>query len=157
MGSGAGNIYANTYGSKNEAGIGANVPSSNTHHVALGAKTQEARHQVRPIEENARHVDKRFELHEDGYFCSRGTGRDESFRQYESTSPKEDALEFFESLGSGGKREQLGDGMLRLTLEDSTSVVFREVTRTPGSPAVNIGKSLSQIVKNQKIHFVEKS
>lgn len=158
VGSGASNIYQNTYGTDGDfhSGYDSSHIRRKQNGAAEGAHRAEA--QTSTIDRNARNVDGRFELHDSGYFCERGTGRNSHYRQYVSTTPRKDAERLFSDLGRGGETQPLDSGKgLKTTLDDSTRIVYREETKTPNSPAVSIGRSASPKVKNQKIHFVEKS
>lgn len=41
-------------------------------------------------------------------------------------------------------------------LPDGTRIVYRIITKTPNSPAIEISISASPNIKNQKIHFIGK-
>lgn len=77
-------------------------------------------------------------------------------RQHVCEDPLQEAKELFKILAEGGeKMPYLGKGTL-IKLPDKTTVLIRKATKTPNSPAVNIGDSASSLIKNQKIHFVRR-
>ena len=156
MGSGAGDIYENTFGGKSEQ-ESTTDPDKTVERHSISTTTQPQKENVgSSIVGNLEKVSGRFELHEDGFFCDRGTGRDESFRQHVSSNPIGNARNLFDSLGYGGRMKPLDNGKgVQATLDDLTRITFRSETNTPNSPAVNIGRSASPKVKNQKIHFIE--
>lgn len=119
--------------------------------VAPEAKSDEV-HTVSHLDANAAFLHPRFKVQKDGCFCERGRGTGINKRQYISDDPLSDAVEFFEALSRGGSSRRFPKGIIK-TLDDGTRITFREVTSTPDSPAVEIGRSASQFIKNQKIHF----
>lgn len=60
-------------------------------------------------------------------------------------------------LGKGGKESALPNGHgKRKDLSDKTTIIYREKTSTPNSPAVSLNISKDSKIKNQKIHFEKK-
>ena len=93
-----------------------------------------------------------FNLGDDGYFAREGSKRHN--RVFESDDPLRDSRSVFERISAGGEdlAEPKVDALRRLS--DGTRINYRQVTKTPNSPAVQISRSKTDIVKNQKVHFV---
>ncbi len=69
----------------------------------------------------------------------------------------ESSQEFYNLISNGGTESKLHNGHgVKSVLDDGTIIVYRQFTSTTNSPAIDITKSPSSSVKNQKIHFVEK-
>ena len=153
MGSGAGGLYGESSKTAHEQ---AESDGMRVHERSTAAFADNLHSWAGTIDHNAESVRARFGLSEDGYFCKRGTGRDDSFRQFRTNTPLQDAEEFYAKLGSGGITTPLprGNGT-KTQLADETIIVFRPATRTPDSPAVSIAHSASDLVRDQKVHFFQ--
>lgn len=104
------------------------------------------------IEQNVSKMGKAFPLTASGYFGSKG----KNVRIIKSAVPEKIANEFYTKIKAGGKSEPLKNGHGSMTmLGDGTVIVYRPVTSTTGSPAVNIKVIKPGRVKSQKIHFVK--
>ena len=67
------------------------------------------------------------------------------------------ARDFYEKIAKGGLEESLSNGKgVSTRMKDGTVIVYREITSTPNSPAVEINIRKIKVntkIKNQKIHF----
>lgn len=89
-----------------------------------------------------------------GHFGNKGRSR--NVRVIKSKDPVADARAMYESLKEGGVEKTLPGGKgYRAVFDDGISVVFREQTSTPNSPAIEIQGSSSSMIRDQKIHFLE--
>ena len=145
MGSGYAGKYENTYGSNvsiQDNNIEVQEPKFNYG----GKKTS--------IDENAKYVKDKYGLDENGKFCE-STKRAQIYR---SKNPIEDSIDFYEKLGTGGRKGVLSNGHgTRTFLDDGSVITHRIVTSTPDSPAVDIKIVSPSFVKPQKIHFIYES
>lgn len=88
-----------------------------------------------------------------GYFGKAG----KNVRVIESKDNYATAESFYNTISSGGCEYKLKNGHGVMTiLPDGTRIVYRVVTKTQGSPAVEISISSSPKIKDQKIHFIKK-
>lgn len=88
-----------------------------------------------------------------GYFGQKG----KNVRIITSKDNFATANYFYKTISFGGVEYKLKNGHGVMTvLPDGTRIVYRVVTKTQGSPAIEISISASQKIKNQKIHFVKK-
>ena len=145
MGSGYAGKYENTYGSNasiRDDTIEVQEPKFNYG----GKKTS--------IDENAKYVKDKYGLDENGMFCQ-STKRAQI---YKSKNPIEDSIDFYEKLGTGGRKDTLPNGHgTRTFLDDGSVITHRIITSTPDSPAVDIKIVSPSFVKPQKIHFIYES
>lgn len=103
------------------------------------------------VEQNAESMKETYPLTPSGYFGEKG----KNVRIIKSPDPITTARDFYSRIRAGGDVSPLPNGKGTMTkLSDGTLIVYREVTSTPGSPAVEITVSGSKTIKNQKIHFV---
>lgn len=110
---------------------------------------------TRSLVDNLPSVTKEFPLSSSGYFGVKGsTGK---VRRIKSDNPNKTACRFFEQIAQGaGEGKDLGDGKgIRVVLTDGTTLVYREVSSSDGSPAVDINlvHRIGSVVRSQKIHF----
>ncbi|MEC0180519.1 hypothetical protein P4H61_03285 [Paenibacillus peoriae] len=64
------------------------------------------------------------------------------------------AREFFNEKTQGFKTEKdLGNGKILRIMEDGTTVTYRSVSHSDGTPAVDINGG--NMLKQQKIHFIK--
>ncbi len=98
--------------------------------------------------------------YKDGFFGKEGkakSNKKKNYRQINSKDPIKTAREFYEKIAKGGTEEPLSNGKgVKTELKDKTIIVYREITSTPNSPAVEINIKRSTInakIKSQKIHF----
>ena len=146
MGSGYAGKYENTYGSNVKIQDNSNSDSSVPEVKYSRKKTS--------IDENAKFVKDKYGLDENGMFCE-STKRAQVYR---SKKPIEDSIDFYEKLGTGGRKDTLPNGHgMRTFLDDGSVITHRIVTSTPDSPAVDIKIISPSFVKPQKIHFIYES
>jgi len=142
MGSGYAGKYENTYGSN--AGIRDNTIEVREEKTNYGVKGTS-------IDENAKYVKDKYGLDENGMFCQ----STKKAQIYRSKNPIEDSIDFYEKLGTGGRKDNLPNGHgTRIFLDDGSVITHRIITSTPDSPAVDIKIVSSSFVKPQKIHFI---
>lgn len=108
------------------------------------------------IDENARRMSSQFHVSRNGYFGRKDHGR---IRVIESADPLATARAFFAQISKGGNQaifpNAKGVIVHQSILSDGSRIVFREITKTPNSPAVEISISGPSIVKEQKVHFIK--
>ena len=96
----------------------------------------------------------------DGYFGKSSPDGKTKNRNIASDDPVKTAKEFYNTIAHGGKEEELDNGKgFKTRMADGTSITWRNVSSSDGTPAVdiNIRKSNeSGGVKKQKIHFILK-
>ena len=145
MGSGYAGKYENTYGSS--ASIRDNTIEVQEPKFNYGGKKTS-------IDENAKYVKDKYGLDENGMFCQ-STKRAQI---YKSKNPIEDSIDFYEKLGTGGRKDTLPNGHgTRTFLDDGSVITHRIITSIPDSPAVDIKIVSPSFVKPQKIHFIYES
>lgn len=147
MGSGKSEIYSNTKGS--ESG------GSSSAHEETGLE----RNDIAPKSEESvfdpskTELEDRFGLNEHGHFGRKGKSR--GVRVIDSSDPVTDAKAMYDELSKGGYEKLLPNGKgIKTEFDDGTTIIFREITSTAGSPAVEIRNSVSQLIRDQKIHFI---
>ena len=111
----------------------------------------------RTLRENLQECSKVYPINEKGFLSKKGKSRREYIRQIDGDDAILTARQFYEALAYGGIEESLPNGKgVRTRLKDGTFVIYREITSTPGSPAVEINVDDSNDscgLKYQKIHF----
>ena len=145
MGSGYAGKYENTYGSN------ASIQDNN-----IEVREEKTNYGVKgtSIDENAKYVKDKYGLDENGMFCQ----STKKAQIYRSKNPIEDSIDFYEKLGTGGRKGVLSNGHgTRTFLDDGSVITHRIVTSTPDSPAVDIKIVSPSFVKPQKIHFIYES
>ncbi len=76
-------------------------------------------------------------------------------RVFSCDDPVSASADFYRKISKGGKVEALPNGKGMQTLfEDESRVVYRVLTKTPNSPAVQIFIEIPGAIANQKIHFL---
>lgn len=104
------------------------------------------------LEENCTSLIKKYGI-SNGYFGQAG----KNVRVIESKDNYHTADSFYKTISSGGIEYKLKNGHGVMTiLPDGTRIVYRVITKTQGSPAIEISISSSRRIKNQKIHFIKK-
>lgn len=102
---------------------------------------------------NVEKVSKKYPLNPSGYFGEKG----KNHRVIVSDNPIETSEDFYKTISCGGKESQLSNGKgVQTVFEDGTRIVYRVITSTPDSPAVDITVNIESPVKKQKIHFIRK-
>jgi len=100
--------------------------------------------------ENIKDLAKKFPLDHDGRFGKPGRGR---AQVVVSGDPAATAKEFYKKLGAGGREQILPNGKGGITwFDDGSRVVYRPVSSSDGSPAVDITITGSD-GDQYKIHF----
>ena len=114
----------------------------------------------RKFSENYSNVEKQYPINK-GYIGSKGTSSKPMNREIKASDPISASKKLYDTLSYGGIESKLPNGKgIRTTMKDGTVVVYRVITSTPGSPAVeiNITKSTeSGKLKSQKIHFTKEN
>lgn len=107
----------------------------------------------RTFSKNVEKVSKKYPLNPSGYFGEKG----KNHRVIVSDNPIETSVDFYKTISCGGKESQLSNGKgVQTVFEDGTRIVYRVITSTPDSPAVDITVNIESPVKKQKIHFIRK-
>ena len=92
----------------------------------------------------------KYQPNEHGYYGTKGNSSDSSIRHLKGGI--EEAKKFFNEMTKGFKSEKnIGKGLLR-TMPDGGTVLYRPVSSSDGTPAVDINKVN---FKYQKIHFID--
>ena len=148
MGSGPGNIY--------EASVAEGRPVSGGRTSANQRGNKPSKHASQgTIEGNIELIRDKFGIDKDGFIAERGSKPNR--RVYRSDDPLADSRELYEKLGAGCEESRIpgGKGVRRETA-DKAWISYRETTGTPDSPAVEISRSKTPAIQNQRIHFVKK-
>ena len=116
----------------------------------------------RSIRINASLMQNSFPVKE-GYFGERASKSNNRVRRIFSSDPIKTAKDFFNQLSKGAVVEQLPSEnaslKLKATLPDGGIIVYREVSHSDGTPAVEINidhSSDAGAIKRQKIHFMRR-
>lgn len=116
------------------------------------AKALKKAKKVTSVSDNARSVAKKYNLSKTGYFGEMG----KNSRVFKSADPVKSSADFYKKISKGGTHSALSNGKgVQTVFEDGSRVVYRVVTKTPNSPAVNIEISIYSGIKKQKIHFIK--
>ena len=103
------------------------------------------------ISGNAEEMKKDYPYTKNGKFGEKG----KNAQIIKTDTPAKTSIDFYNRLRKGGKIEPLPNGKGTMTtLPDGTIITHRLVTKTPNSPAVDINVKHSQVIKSQKVHFV---
>lgn len=98
-----------------------------------------------------------FPVTKDGYFGRKSRHR---VRAIDCVNVVKTAERFYSLISRGGSHEEFpnnkGITVHRATLADGTVIVYRQITSSKGSPAVEININKPGWIKTQKIHFVER-
>jgi hypothetical protein len=109
------------------------------------------------LKENIDNIKKYFILNSSGYFGEVGKVQVENIRQINALNQIESAKDFYNTISYGGIESSLPNNKgVKTQLKDGTIIVYREITSTEGSPAVEINIKNSNdncSIQNQKIHF----
>ena len=104
------------------------------------------------VTNNVKSVAKKFKLNKSGYFGDIG----KNTRVFRSADPIKSSADFYNRLSKNGKKTVLANGKgVQTVFDDGSRVVYRVVTKTPNSPAVEITVSSIGKIKSQKIHFIK--
>ena len=114
------------------------------------------------VDYNAHKMRRKYPLNERGYFGEKGRskrkpGQKQVVRVIESENQYKTAKDFYSKISKGGKESPLPNSQgKRKDLLDKTTIVYREKTSTPSSPAVSLNTPKNSKVESQKIHFEKK-
>ena len=102
--------------------------------------------------DNAESVAKKYNLNEFGKFGKKG----KNCRVFKCDDPLKESAEFYKKLSKGGFEEPLKNGKgVKTTFDDNSVVTYREITKTPNSPAIDIKIETPGKIRKQKIHFIK--
>ena len=107
---------------------------------------------AKSVSDNARNVAKRYSLSKNGYFGMKG----KNTRVFKSSDPLKESADFYKKISRGGVERVLPNGKgVQTVFPDNSSVVYRVITKTLDSPAVEIVVKTPGQIKSQKIHFIK--
>ena len=114
-------------------------------------KTEGAAVNTNSIASNAEAMKTTYPLNKNGYFGEKG----KNCRIIKSKDPVSTSKDFYSKISKGGTESTLSNkhGVMTV-LPDKTRIVYRIITSTKGSPAIEIIVTSSSTVKKQKIHFI---
>ena len=99
-----------------------------------------------------RYVPKWLKLGKNGYFGTKG----KNTQVFKSSDPLKSSSDFYKRISKGGQKLVLSNGKgVQTVFPDGSRVVYREITKTPNSPAVSITVTNPKKIKSQKIHFIK--
>ena len=102
--------------------------------------------------DNAESVAKKYNLDKFGNFGKKG----DNCRVFKCDDPVKESAEFYKKISKGGAERPLPNGKgVQTYFDDHSNVVYRVVTKTPDSPAVNINIETPGKIRKQKIHFIK--
>lgn len=111
----------------------------------------------RGIAENIPAASSKYKYH-NGRFGENSPSTGNRTRIIASSDPLQTAMDFYNTLAYGGLEKTYEDRSRRITqMADGTIITWRMVSRSDGSPVVEInvsGSSNTGGLKKQKIHFV---
>lgn len=114
----------------------------------------------RSLRDNLLNVSEKYAISSDGFFGKIGKAGVGEIRQIDADDVLSESRKFYNSIAYGGIETKLPNGKgVRTELRDGTIIVYREITSTIGSPAVeiNVRKSSDNCgLKYHKIHFEKK-
>lgn len=98
----------------------------------------------------------KYPVNDSGYFGDKGQSKGNvSIRNIKSNGPLSTAKDFYNIAKQGGKENLLANGKGKITkMNDGTTITFRRVSSSDGSPAIDIIIKGYGEIKSQKIHFV---
>lgn len=105
-------------------------------------------------------MSEKYVISSDGFFGKIGKASVDEIRQIDADDVLSESKKFYNCIAYGGIETKLPNGKgVRTELRDGTIIVYREITSTIGSPAVeiNVRKSSDNCgLKCHKIHFEKK-
>ncbi len=114
--------------------------------------TKVVKRATKSVSDNARNVAKRYSLSKNGYFGTKG----KNTRVFKSSDPLKESADFYKKISRGGVERVLPNGKgVQTVFPDNSSVVYRVITKTLDSPAVEIIVKTAGQIKSQKIHFIK--
>ena len=119
-----------------------------------GGGVQRPKNSREELDTNIRQAAKKFPMNDAGEFGKKGRGS----RIIEATNPNKAANSFWRILANHGEIDHPRRGVHRATFNDGSIIVYRPVTSTPRSPAVEISIFNPRLPNSrpQKIHFIRK-
>ncbi|MBQ8375273.1 MAG: hypothetical protein IJX98_06870 [Clostridia bacterium] len=115
-------------------------------------KSRNKKTQKGTVEYNAQKMKKRYPLNEYGYFGESGDNK----RVIYAKNHERESRRFYSQVSKGGEEIPLDNGRgVKKIMRDGGVVVYRKKTKTPNSPAVDLG-GMKGKVKNQRIHFIKR-
>ena len=116
------------------------------------AKAAKKASKITSVADNTKSVAKKYKLGKNGYFGTKG----KNTRVFKSNDPIKSSADFYKKISKGGSERVLPNGKgVQTTFSDKSSVVYRVITKTPNSPAVEITVKTPGKIKPQKIHFIK--
>lgn len=116
------------------------------------AKAAKKASKISGVADNAKSVAKKYNLGKNGYFGTKG----KNTRVFKSNDPIKSSADFYKKVSKGGQKSVLSNGKgVQTVFPDGSRVVYREITKTPNSPAVSITVTNPKKIKSQKIHFIK--
>lgn len=116
------------------------------------AKAAKKASKITSVSDNAKSVAKKYNLGKNGYFGTKG----KNTRVFKSNDPIKSSADFYKKISKGGSERILPNGKgVQTTFSDKSSVVYRVITKTANSPAVEITVKTPGKIKPQKIHFIK--
>ena len=116
------------------------------------AKAAKKASKITSVADNTKSVAKKYKLGKNGYFGTKG----KNTRIFKSNDPIKSSADFYKKISKGGSERVLPNGKgVQTTFSDKSSVVYRVITKTPNSPAVEITVKTPGKIKPQKIHFIK--
>ena len=104
-----------------------------------------------PIDGNAEAMKADYPHTDAGYFGQKG----KNSRVIASSDPIATSKDFYQRISQGGIERPLANGHGTMTVfPDGTRIVYRVITSTKGSPAVDITVVGPSAISSQKIHFI---
>lgn len=104
------------------------------------------------VADNAKSVAKKYNLSKSGLFGEAG----KNCRVFKSSNPVKSSADFYKKISKGGVEDILSNGKgVRTTFSDKSRTIYRIITKTPNSPAVEITITAPGKIKSQKIHFIK--
>lgn len=120
--------------------------------IADTAKAINKASKLTSVVDNAKSVAKKYNLNKNGFFGTKG----KNTRIFKSNDPIKSSADFYKKISKGGSERILPNGKgVQTTFSDKSSVVYRVITKTPNSPAVEITVKTPGKIKSQKIHFIK--
>lgn len=111
---------------------------------------------VTSFSDNLPNLTSKYPLTSTGYFGVKGQSGDSSIRNICSSNPRHDAKTFYSVASKGGQESPLPNGKgVMSKMSGGTRIVYRPISSSDGSPAVEITIIGPGNAKTQKIHFVK--
>lgn len=116
------------------------------------AKAAKKVSKITSVADNTKSVAKKYKLGKNGYFGTKG----KNTQVFKSSDPLKSSSDFYKRISKCGQKSVLSNGKgVQTVFPDGSRVVYREITKTPNSPAVSITVTNPKKIKSQKIHFIK--